>query len=149
MRNEHRYHLSPIVLDDSGSPEVETLAKKFGFGYLARPNKGEMKKAGNLKYGFERTSGEFIIILDADFTPRYDFVDELLPYMSDEKTAIVQSPQFFDFNGQMHRRSWLEYGAGNIQHYFYSIIQQSRNTFGGSICVGSCALYRRSALQSV
>lgn len=43
----------------------------------------------------------------------------------------------------------LEYGAGNIQQYFYRIIQTSRDTFWGSICVGSCAIYRRKALDSI
>lgn len=145
----YAYTIDPIVLDDAANYEVEELAREYWFRYMSRPNRGEMKKAGNLKYWFERTHGEYIVILDADFKPRYDFLEELLPYMSDEWTGIVQSPQFFDFDASMHRHSWLEYWAGNIQHYFYSIIQQSRNSFGGSICVGSCAIYRRSALQSV
>jgi cellulose synthase (UDP-forming) len=43
----------------------------------------------------------------------------------------------------------MESGAGNIQEYFYKIIQVARNRFGGAICVGSCAIYRRKALAEI
>jgi cellulose synthase (UDP-forming) len=143
------YNTNVIVLDDSKSEIVQNLSKKFGFGYLSRPNRGEMKKAGNLKYGFEHSSSEFVLILDADFRPRHDFILDTLPYMSDPLTAIVQTPQFFDNNKDLHNYSALQSGAGNIQEDFYKIIQVARGQFNGAICVGSCALYRRSALNEV
>lgn len=137
------------VLDDAGDSEVKKLAAKFKFTYLSRPNKQEMKKAGNLLYGFQHSKGEFYAVFDADFAPNKDFIHELLPYMSDEKIGIVQSPQYFEINDQIHQRSPIEYGAANIQEDFYKIIQQARNSFGGTICVGSNALYRRAALVKI
>ncbi len=137
------------VLDDGASAEAKALAARFGFEYLSRPNRGEMKKAGNLKYGHEHSNGEFIVVFDADFAPRRDFVRELLPYMQDQKTAIVQSPQYFIADSDTHRRSPLEFGAGQTQEDFYRIIQVSRDRFGGAICVGSNAIYRRSALNAI
>ena len=102
------------VLEDSKEHREEhrLLAEKYGFTYFARPNRGEMKKAGNLKYAYERTNGEFIVIFDADFAPRHDFLRELLPYMSDTKVGIVQSPQYFEQTKEVHQRSPLEYGGG-------------------------------------
>jgi cellulose synthase (UDP-forming) len=144
-----KYKLIVSVLDDMDQSAVKNLAQKFGFGYIVRPNRGYMKKAGNLKYAFERTDGEFILILDADFRPRFDFILDTLPYMSDPLAAIIQTPQFFDHNQSLHQKSPLESGAGNIQEYFYKIIQTARNTFGGAICVGTCALYRRKALAEI
>jgi cellulose synthase (UDP-forming) len=144
-----KYKLEVCVLDDKDQPEVKELAEQFGFQYIVRPNRGQMKKAGNLKYAFERTDGDFILILDADFRPRFDFIIDTLPYMTDPSIAIVQTPQFFDHNQSLHQKSPLQSGAGNIQEYFYKIIQVSRNKFGGAICVGSCALYRRKALAEV
>jgi hypothetical protein len=41
------------VLDDSGRQDVADLAAGYGFRYQSRPDKGVMKKAGNLKNGFE------------------------------------------------------------------------------------------------
>ena len=62
----------------------------------SRPNRGWFKKAGNLRYGFQLSSGEYILVLDADFAPRRDLLNELLPYLErDRRIAIVQSPQFF------------------------------------------------------
>lgn len=137
------------VLDDRGQREVEELAIKLGFNYLSRPNKGEMKKAGNLKYGFEHSEGQFIVIFDADFAPYPEFIKELLPYMERQSVGIVQSPQYFQVDNEVHDRSKLEYGAGNVQEDFYRVIQTSRDRFGGAICVGSNAMYRRSALNKV
>jgi cellulose synthase (UDP-forming) len=137
------------VLDDRGDEEHKLLAEKIGFKYLSRENKGFMKKSGNLKFGYENSTGEFIIIFDADFAPHEDFITELLPYMSDPKIAIVQSPQYFQADKEVHNRSALEYGAGHVQEDFYRIIQVSRDHFGGAICVGSNAIYRRAALDEI
>lgn len=141
--------VSVYVLDDKGLTSNEILAAEFSFNYISRPNKGEMKKAGNLNHGLKQTNGDFIVILDADFRPHMDFIHELLPYMENEKVAIVQSPQYFELSEQIHKQSMLQYGAANIQEYFYRIIQRSRGAFDGSICVGSNAIYRRDALNTI
>ncbi len=137
------------VLDDKGDKEHKALAISKGFSYLSRENKGYMKKSGNLKFGFENSNGEFIVIFDADFAPNPDFIKELLPYMKDATVSIVQSPQYFQTDNDIHQRSALEYGAGSVQEEFYRIIQVSRDNFGGAVCVGSNAIYRRKALDSI
>ena len=63
-----------------------------------------MKKAGNLKYGFEHSTGDVIAVFDADFVPRPEYLSELVPYFDDEAVGIVQSPQFFDTGWGMN---WL------------------------------------------
>lgn len=143
--------LSIYVLDDHQlRPEIKDMAKKFGFNYHARPEKGIMKKAGNLKYGYEHSKSEYIAIFDADCAPHKDFFKELLPYMvADQKNAIVQSPQYFSTSKSLHLKSALEFGAGHVQEDFYRVIQTSRDHFGGAICVGTNAIYRRSALDEV
>ncbi|HSX42785.1 MAG TPA: glycosyltransferase [Candidatus Saccharimonadales bacterium] len=139
-----------FVLDDAqADPEVKKLALRCGFTYLARANKGETKKAGNLKYGYQHTSSQFMVIFDADCVPHKDFLRELLPYMQDPRIGIVQSPQYFSTERKLHLRSPLEYGAGHVQEDFYRIIQRSRDHFGGAICVGTNAVYRREALDKV
>src|SRR6478736_262161 len=74
--------INVYVLDDKGRDEVSRLSARFGFAYLSRPNKGELKKAGNLRYAFPQTTGEYIVIYDADFAPRPDFLLETLPYFT-------------------------------------------------------------------
>ena len=133
------------VLDDGASPDVEAMAHDLGFTYLVRPNRGWMKKAGNLRYAFAQSSGEFILLLDADFAARPEMPLEILPYFSEDPAlGIVQTAlQFFRTHGRM---SWVERGASAVQELFYRLIQVSLDRHGGAICVGTCAIYRRTAL---
>lgn len=133
------------VLDDGVSPDVEAMAGEFGFEYIVRPNPGWYKKSGNLRHAFSRSAGDFILILDADFAPRTDLPAEMLPYFyTDPGLGIVQSPQYF----RTHRnQSWVERGAAAVQELFYRLVQVSRDQHDGAICVGSCAIYRRQALD--
>ncbi|KAF8545433.1 nucleotide-diphospho-sugar transferase [Trichophaea hybrida] len=136
--------LKVYVLDDGGMDSVKQLAESYGFNYITRDDKPRLKKAGNLRWAFARTDGDFFVIYDADFCPRADFLLELIPVMkSDPKLAIVQTPQFFrTVDGQ----TWVEQGAGSVQELFYRIVQINRDRWGASICVGSNAVYRREAL---
>ena len=120
------------------------LAESFGFGYIRRPDLRAYKKSGNLRYAFARTSGEYLVILDADFAPRRDFLAETLPYLDDPAIAIVQTPQFFRGSA---RQTWIENSAGAIQEVFYRSIQVARDRLGAAICVGTSAVYRRAALE--
>lgn len=51
------------VLDDAARPEVRSLALAAGFEYSVRPDRGRLKKAGNLRHGFELSSNDLILIL--------------------------------------------------------------------------------------
>jgi cellulose synthase (UDP-forming) len=141
-----RSKTNTYILDDKGNPHVKELANKYGFHYLSRSNKGENKKAGNLKFGFEHSNGKYILILDADFAPHQDIIFELLPYLeNDEKVGIVQSPQDFILNKD--EPLYIQKGDIGVQEFFYRICEVARNTFNASICVGTNAIYKRSALQ--
>jgi cellulose synthase (UDP-forming) len=133
------------ALDDSGSEAVRDLAEHHGFRYISRPDRGRMKKAGNLAYAYDRTDGDMVAIFDADFAPRPEFLAELLPYFDEPEVGIVQSPQFFETHKNDH---WLQRAAGADQELFYRWVQPSRDALGAPICVGTCALYRREALRA-
>jgi cellulose synthase (UDP-forming) len=130
------------VLDDGDSDEALHLAAVFGYTYIRRPVH-EFKKAGNLNYAFQRTRGEHVVIFDADFRPRGDFLAETFPYMDDPAVGIVQTPQFFRVSPQ---QTWVERAAGATLEIFYRAVQVSRDRFGSALCVGSNAVYRRAAL---
>lgn len=141
------HKLKIYVLDDGDQPAVRALAEQYGFDYIVREDRPRLRKAGNLRWAFARTSGDFFAIFDADFCPRPDFLRELVvEHMADGKTAIVQSPQFFRVTDD---QTWVEQGAGATQELFYRVVQVNRNRWGASICVGSNAVYRRSALEEV
>jgi len=140
-----------FILDDSacGNEQHKKLARKYDFIYIERPNKGEMKKAGNLKYAYERTEGEFIAIFDADFAPHPDFLLETIPYMKDYQVGIVQTPQYFETSNLSYKYSPLAYAAAYQEEFFYRIIQVAKDRFDAAICCGSNAVYRRSALADI
>src|SRR5258707_10452527 len=120
------------------------MSATFGFAYMRRTIH-EHKKAGNLNYAFKRTNGEYIVIFDADFRPRANFLAETLPYMDDPSLGIVQTPQFFRVS---RKQTWVERGAGATVEVFYRAVQVSRDRFGSALCVGSNAVYRRAALEA-
>ena len=138
--------LAVYVLDDAGRDEVAALADEFGFAYVRRSSRGHLRKAGNLRHAFAGSSGEVIVIFDADFCPRRDFLAHLMPYLDDPQVAIVQSPQCFATTEAM---GWIQRTAGATQEFFYRWVQPSRDALGAANCVGTSALYRRSALEQI
>lgn len=139
--------MSIFVLDDGADEAVEAMAKQYHFNYIRRPNSPELKKAGNLRHAFAQTSGDYFAVFDADFCPRADFLRETIPYLiAEPQTAILQTPQFFRSTAD---KSWVEQGAGASQEYIHRIMQTCRETLSGAMCVGSNAVYRRTALSPI
>jgi cellulose synthase/poly-beta-1,6-N-acetylglucosamine synthase-like glycosyltransferase len=48
-------------------------------------------KAGALAEGLAQAKGEFIAIFDADFLPNRQFLQKTIPYLQDERVAVVQT----------------------------------------------------------
>ncbi|MFT4042814.1 MAG: cellulose synthase catalytic subunit, partial [Gordonia sp. (in: high G+C Gram-positive bacteria)] len=138
--------LRRYVLDDSARDGVALLAAEYGFEYVVRPDRGHLRKAGNLRHAYSMSSGDLIAIFDADFTVRHDFLAHLVPYLDDDQVAIVQSPQTFATTESMN---WIQRTAGATQEYFYRWVLPSRDKVGAANCVGTSAVYRRSALDRV
>jgi len=143
LLERYQGYAQAYVLDDGDSDDAESMASMFGFVYVRRPIH-EFKKAGNLNYAFVRTRGEHVVVFDADFRPRPDFLAETLPYMEDASIGIVQTPQFFR---SCDDQTWVERAAGATLEIFYRAVQVSRDRFGSALCVGSNAVYRRTALE--
>ncbi|WP_339699403.1 cellulose synthase family protein [Algoriphagus aquimarinus] len=84
------------VLDDSTDQTAELIQKKIqelpeiNFKYIHRTDRTGFK-AGALKEGLAKASGEFIAIFDADFVPDPDFLLKTIPYFSSEKVGMVQT----------------------------------------------------------
>ena len=134
------------VLDDSAREEVRELAAHYGFRYVVRANRGEMRKAGNLINAFGLSDGEFIVVLDADFAVRPDFLYETMPYTADPKVGIVQTAQFFDTRNRSF--PYIQRYAGTLQEIFFHYIQPARDRYKAAICAGTNLVYRRSAVDA-
>ncbi len=84
------------VLDDSTDQTSDLILEKISefpdlnFNYLHRTDRSGFK-AGALKEGLAKASGEFIAIFDADFVPDPDFLLKTIPYFSSVKIGMVQT----------------------------------------------------------
>jgi cellulose synthase/poly-beta-1,6-N-acetylglucosamine synthase-like glycosyltransferase/thioredoxin-like negative regulator of GroEL len=143
------YPHKTYVLDDGRRPEVEALARELGIEYISRPDNRHFK-AGNLNYAFERTDGEFVVVLDADHVPEPHFITRLIGYFRDDRLGYVQTPHaFYNFDSfqarldHKNRRYWEE------GHLFYYVIQPGRNKWNCPIFAGSAAMFRRAAIRDV
>jgi cellulose synthase (UDP-forming) len=148
------YHVSRLsypktkvfVLDDSARDEVKAIALRYGFEYIRRPNQGEHKKAGNLRYAFPMTDGELILVLDADMCPRSDMLDEMVwLFGKDPSIGLIQTPHYFRVR---QGQPIIQRGASLLQEIFFRVTQPAWDRFGAAICCGSNAVYRRTALVS-
>jgi len=138
-----RYPHRTYVLDDGDRPEFRALCATLGVGYITRGPEWEGKprhaKAGNVNNALLRTSGEFILILDADQVPAPEILDRTLGYFRDPKVAFVQTPQYF-YNVSE------EDPFGSQAPLFYGPIQQGKDGWNAAFFTGTNAVLRREAL---
>jgi cellulose synthase (UDP-forming) len=138
--------LTVYVLDDSAREQVRELARQYGFRYVVRPRPGEMKKAGNLRHALGISDSEFIMVVDADFAVRPDFLGETMPYFADARVGIVQTAQCFDVRDPSF--SYIQRYAGTLQEIFFRFIQPARDRYKAAICAGTNLVYRRAAVEA-
>ncbi|MBI5029979.1 MAG: glycosyltransferase [Chloroflexi bacterium] len=140
MRGNHRTWL----LDDGHDAALAELAGLLGAGYLTRTDR-KHAKAGNLNAALERTNGDIIVIFDVDHAPAPEFLEKTLAYFSDPQIGFVQVMPTF-ING---KESWVARAAGETSLDFYNPISLGMNRIGSTTLMGSNALIRRTALESI
>ncbi len=139
-----RYPHTTWLLDDGARPEVARLARDWGVRYLTRPDRAHAK-AGNINHALTRTSGELVLVLDADHVPMPDALDTLVGYLDDPRVALVQTPHDFS-----NHDSIQHYALGrHEQSVFFSAICVGKERHNAAFWCGSGALIRREALLSV
>lgn len=137
------YPHSTFILDDGNDPEVHALAGQVGAGYVTRQDRAHAK-AGNVNNGLQYARGEFFAIFDADQVPKRDFILKLLPYMQNEKLAMVQSPQYF-----ANTESFIALGTSQAQEVFYKYVCPAKNISNSAFCVGTNMIFRRGAIDEI
>ncbi len=164
--------LKIFVLDDGKRPEMQRVAEEEGVGYITRNNNMGFK-AGNLRNAMEQTSGDFIVICDADTRPFPTILEHTLGYFRDPDVAWVQTPHwFYDLTEgtplrQVFKRylSYPGYALGavierlmgsvmvgqdrfcNDPKLFFDIIERRRNWANASFCCGAGSIHRREAVM--
>ncbi len=135
------------VLDDGHREEVRELAQKLGVHYLRGPR--EHAKAGNLNSALGRTKGDLVVVFDTDHIPCVTFLEETVRWFADSDVGLVQTPHVFRNPDIFQHAFRLEGRIPNESDLFHRGIQPARNGWGGAFFVGSGAVFRREALESV
>lgn len=138
------YPHKTFILDDKKSDSAKALAKKLGVGYVTREI-NEFFKSGNVNNALKTVSkSEFFVILDCDMIPAKNFLTKTLPYMEDEKVAMVQTPQSYT-----NTDHFIASGASQSQDVFYGYVMPSKNLSNSAFCVGTNMVFRRSAIDQI
>ena len=132
------------VLDDGRRDEVRGLCDRFGAQYLSRPT-NEHAKAGNINNALTYTSGQLILILDADHVPQPDILDATVGYFDDPSVAVVQTPHDFG-----NHDSFQHFETGrHDQSMFFEVIMPGKDRHDGAFWCGSAAVILRHALEGI
>ena len=172
IRYPHPIEINIHVLDDGRREVMRKVADEEGVGYISRDNNMGFK-AGNLRNAMEQTSGDFIVICDADTRPFPTMLENTMGYFRDPDVAWVQTPQWFydipqgapltevwkknaGFIGGILARGiekiWGEIRVGedpfiNDPRLFYDVLLRRRNAVHGSFCCGAGSVHRREAVM--
>lgn len=168
----HAIDIRIHILDDGRRNRMREVAEEEGVNYISRDNNIGFK-AGNLRNALELTSGDFIVICDADTRPFPTMLENTLGYFRDPDVAWVQTPQwFFDLPAGRRLHEILHDTTGSIganvgravealfgsitfgkdpfdndPRMFYDVIQRRRNVVNASFCCGAGSIHRREAVM--
>ncbi|MGG3448388.1 glycosyltransferase family 2 protein [Domibacillus aminovorans] len=140
--------LSIYICDDGNREEIKLLAEEFDVGYITRES-NEHAKAGNLNNAFNKTNGEFVMLLDADMIPKSYFLRRTMGYFTKKNVGFVQTPQVF-YNSdpfQNNLRYFKE--IPNEQDFFMRFVEAGRAAFNVVLHVGTNAVFRRSTVEDI
>lgn len=136
------------VLDDGDREEIALIAKELNVKYIRRDN-NENAKAGNLNNALKETKGDLVVTLDADMVPRVDFLEKTVGYFEDSKMGFIQAPQTFFNNDPYQFNFFSEKNLNNDQDFFMRRIENQKDIYNSVMYIGSNAVFRRAALESI
>ena len=140
------------VLDDTRRGWLREYCAEAGARYITRADNKDAK-AGNLNNGLALTAAQtnapVILVLDADFAPRRDFLKRTVGLLLNPDVAVVQTPQFY-YNPDpiqhnlLAAQSWVD-----DQRFFFDIFQPAKDAWGCAFCVGTSFVVRRDRLNEI
>lgn len=137
------------LLDDSTKPELmrssNALAEKYGIGYAHRENRRGFK-AGAINDALNDIDAEYLLILDADQRPSYNFLDEIIPLIEENpKIAFVQTPQYYA-NSDSSKVSKTAFSQLST---FFADVSEGKSVSNAMFACGTNIVLRVSALEDV
>ena len=128
--------------------ELQQLCEGLGCTYLTR-ERNLSAKAGNLNNGIAHSTGDLIVVFDADHAPARSFLTETVGYFGqDPRLFLVQTPHFFINPDPLERNLQTFKTMPSENEMFYGIIQRGLDKWDASFFCGSAAVLRRTALET-
>ncbi len=140
--------LQILIGDDSNRPEIsrkiDEYARENPRVQVCRRGSNRGYKPGNLNHMLERTTGEYLLILDSDFLPEKDFLRRLAaPAARDPSLAGVQA-SWRVANARQNYSTLMGAGILNVIHVvILPLLKRAAKT--GMFC-GSAELVRKDLL---
>lgn len=132
------------VVDDGNRAAMRDLAAELGVGYLTRavPSHG---RSGAIAHALERTTGEFVVLLDADQVPMPDLLHAAMGHFDDGAVGFVQTPIEF-----LNRDSILHSSPERHERQLHNeVIAPARSAAGAAVWEGSASIVRRAAIEDI
>ncbi|HWL53371.1 MAG TPA: UDP-forming cellulose synthase catalytic subunit [Chthoniobacteraceae bacterium] len=129
--------------------DLQALCQELGVTYLTRA-RNVAAKAGNINEAMKKSSGDLVVILDADHIPTTDFLEKTVGYfLEDPKLFLVQTPHFM-VNPDPIEKNLDTFGKMPSENdMFYRVIQKGLDFWNSSFFCGSGAVLRRAHLNLV
>ena len=144
-----RDKLNIYICDDGRRDEFRHFAEEVGVGYIIRPD-NHHAKAGNLNHALTVTGGELIAIFDCDHIPGRSFLQVTTGwFLRDPKLALVQTPHHFFSPDPFERNLGSFRRKPNEGELFYGLVQNGNDMWNAAFFCGSCAVLRRTAVESI
>jgi cellulose synthase (UDP-forming) len=136
------------LLDDTQRHEMKLLANVLGCEYIGRKD-NFYAKAGNINNALAQSSGELIIIFDADFIPTTNFIENSVGFFQNQEVALVQTNQSYYNSDPIARNLGIKHLIPHEAEMFSSHYQLLRDGVEASGCYGTSVVIRRSSLEEV
>ena len=128
--------------------DLQALCAQMGAKYLTRA-KNQHAKAGNMNNGLKVSTGELIVVFDADHAPFRNFLRETVGHFAiDPKLFLVQTPHIFLNPDPIEKNLKTFDRMPSENEMFYSITQRGLDKWDASFFCGSAAVLRRTALET-
>lgn len=146
-RNHSNPHVSISAI--RRHEQLKALCKAMDVHYHAR-KQNDHAKAGNLNEGMKISSGELIVVFDADHAPVREFLRETIGFFAeDKKLFLVQTPHYFLNPDPLEKNLKTFARMPSENEMFYSMVQRGLDKWNASFFCGSAAVLRRAALDAV
>ena len=128
---------------------LKKLCKEMGVQYRTR-ERNEHAKAGNMNEALKTSTGDLILVFDADHAPVRDFLLKTVGHFQHDKNLfLVQTPHFFLNPDPIEKNMGTYSFMPSENEMFYQVTQKGLDKWDASFFCGSGALLKRKALDEV